>query len=196
MASLNLSKNAKRAAYAHISFNIIGVTVMLPLFFLSMGLLQWAMGFFGGDPSVAVMRDGKETFPLVPVAVGLYSTAFNVFNTALLFPFIGVFERVLARVGRTTAEDAEDYSVTRFLDRAKGEQISTGRPARPAGDGALRSGQRALPGDRPQGQGVPPATRRSTTRRSIPQPRHPPLHRGDVQAQHAARAGRPAGEPD
>ncbi len=36
MASLNLSKNAKRAAYAHISFNIIGVAVMLPLFFPSM----------------------------------------------------------------------------------------------------------------------------------------------------------------
>ena len=33
MASLNLSKNAKRAAYAHISFNIIGVAVMLLLFF-------------------------------------------------------------------------------------------------------------------------------------------------------------------
>jgi phosphate:Na+ symporter len=128
MASLNLSKNAKRAAYAHISFNIIGVAVMLPLFFVSMNLLQWAMGFFGGDPGVAVMRDGKETFPLVPVAVGLYSTAFNVFNTALLFPFVGVFERVLLRVGRTMAEDAEDYSVTRFLDRAKGEHISTGVP--------------------------------------------------------------------
>ena len=33
IASLNLSKNAKRAAYAHIAFNIIGVAVMLPLFF-------------------------------------------------------------------------------------------------------------------------------------------------------------------
>ncbi len=31
MASLNLSKNAKRAAYAHISFNFIGVAVMLVL---------------------------------------------------------------------------------------------------------------------------------------------------------------------
>jgi hypothetical protein len=32
MASLNLSENAKRAAYAHISFNFIGVALMLPLF--------------------------------------------------------------------------------------------------------------------------------------------------------------------
>ncbi len=118
MASLNLSRNAKRAAYAHISFNIIGVMVTIPLFFVSMDVLRWAMQWFGGDPGVAVLVNGKETFPLVPVAVGLYSTFFNVFNTALLFPFVGVFERVLARVGRTAAEDIEDYSTPKFLDRA------------------------------------------------------------------------------
>jgi phosphate:Na+ symporter len=128
LASLNLSKNAKRAAYAHISFNIIGVCVMLPLFFPSMQLLTWVMGFMGGDPGTPVMVDGKETFPLVPVAVGLYSTAFNIFNTALLFPFVGVFERVLSRVGHSAAEDVEDYSVTRFLDPAKGGELSTGVP--------------------------------------------------------------------
>ena len=36
MASLNLSKNAKRAAYAHISFNVIGVAVTILLFFVAM----------------------------------------------------------------------------------------------------------------------------------------------------------------
>jgi phosphate:Na+ symporter len=128
IASLNLSKNAKRAAYAHISFNIIGVAVMLPLFFPALSVLTWAMGWFGGDPGVAVIRDGKETFPLVPVAVGLYSTAFNVFNTLLLFPFVGVFERVLSRVGRTSSEDVEDYSLTRFLDRSKSGDLGTGVP--------------------------------------------------------------------
>jgi phosphate:Na+ symporter len=126
IASLNLSKNAKRTAYAHIAFNIIGVSVMLPLFFPSISLLTWAMGWFGGDPAVPVVVDGKETFPLVPVAVGLYSISFNVFNTALLFPFVGVFERVLSRVGRTSSEDVEDYSLTRFLNKGKGVGLETG----------------------------------------------------------------------
>ena len=63
MASLNLSKNAKRAAYAHIIFNIIGVAVMLPLFFLSMKLLVWVMGWFGGDPGVAVHRQRQGNLP-------------------------------------------------------------------------------------------------------------------------------------
>lgn len=118
MASLNLSKNAKRAAYAHISFNLIGVAITIPLFFVSMDILAWAMQWFGGDPGVPVIKDGKETFPLVPVAVGLYSTFFNIFNTALLFPFVGVFERVLSRVGASSVDDIEDYSTPRFLAKA------------------------------------------------------------------------------
>ena len=130
MASLNLSKNAKRAAYAHISFNFIGVALMLPLFFLSMELLQWVMGFFGGDPGKAVLdANGKETFPLVPVAVGLYSTAFNIFNTAVLFPFIGVFERVLSRIGHNVADDEEDYSMPLHLAPGLASQLQTAVPA-------------------------------------------------------------------
>jgi phosphate:Na+ symporter len=121
MASLNLSKNARRAAYAHIAFNIIGVVVMLPLFFVSISLLAWVMGWFGGDPGLPVVRNGLETFPLVPAAVGLYSIGFNVFNTLLLFPFVGVFERVLSRIGHTAADDAEDFSVPRYLDRRSTE---------------------------------------------------------------------------
>lgn len=126
MASLNLSKNAKRAAYAHISFNVIGVLVMLPLFYPSISLLAWTMGQFGADPSVPVMRDGKEVFALVPVAVGLYSIAFNVFNAMLLFPFVAVFERVLSRIGHTSSEDREDYSIPRHLDPAAAGEISSG----------------------------------------------------------------------
>lgn len=119
LASLNLSKNAKRAAYAHISFNIIGVAITIPLFFVSMDVLGWAMQWFGGDPGVPVIKDGKETFPLIPVAVGLYSTFFNIFNTALLFPFVGVFERVLSRVGASSVDDIEDYSQPRYLVKAE-----------------------------------------------------------------------------
>ena len=81
-----------------------------------MELLQWIMGFFGDDPGKAVIdANGKETFPLVPVAVGVYSTGFNIFNTAVLFPFIGVFERVLSRVGQRVTDDEEDYALPRHL---------------------------------------------------------------------------------
>lgn len=112
IASLNLSRNAKRAAYAHISFNFIGVAIMLPLFPYMIQLVPMIVG----DVGRAVVVNGVETFPLVPVAVGAYSTAFNIFNVIILFPFIGVFERVLSRVGRTAAEDIEDYSQVKYLN--------------------------------------------------------------------------------
>lgn len=134
MASLNLTKNAKRAAYAHISFNIIGVGITIPLFFVSMDVLTWAMQWFGGDPGVPVVVNGKETFPLIPVAIGLYSTFFNIFNTAILFPFVGVFESVLMKVGANATDELEDYSQPRFLTKANNHaeavsniQAETGR---------------------------------------------------------------------
>lgn len=129
MASLNLSRNAKRAAYAHISFNIIGVFVTIPLFFASMEVLRWAMGWFGGDPGVPVVVNGRETYPLVPVAVGLYSTFFNVFNTLLLFPFTRVFERVLSRVGHDASEDVEDYSAPKHLTVEARNDLALAVPA-------------------------------------------------------------------
>lgn len=129
MASLNLTKNAKRAAYAHISFNLIGIAVTIPLFFLSMDVLTWAMQWFGGDPGRPVMVNGKETFPLIPVAIGLYSTFFNIFNTALLFPFVGVFERVLMKVGATTTDEVEDYTQPVYLTAAAASDPATAVPA-------------------------------------------------------------------
>ena len=45
------------------------------------------------------------------------------------FPFIGVFERVLSRVGRTDAEDIEDYSTPKFLDRKLAGDFAKAVPA-------------------------------------------------------------------
>lgn len=129
LASLNLSKNAKRAAYAHISFNIIGVMVTIPLFFVSMDVLSWAMQWFGGNPGVPVIVGGKETYPLVPVAIGLYSTFFNIFNVILLYPFVGVFERVLMKVGASALDDVEDYSVPKHLTAEAALRPETAVPA-------------------------------------------------------------------
>jgi phosphate:Na+ symporter len=128
IASLNLSKNAKRTAYAHIAFNFIGVCVVLVLFFPAIQVLTWVMGFFGGDPGSPVVVDGEETFPLVPVAVGLFSIFFNIFNVIILFPFVGTFERVLMRIGHS-GDDVEDYSLPKYLDRKALDDFNRAVPA-------------------------------------------------------------------
>src|SRR5262249_31680928 len=108
------------------TFNIIGVAVMLPLFFVSMNLLVWVMGWFGGDPGTAVIVNGKEAFPLGPGAVGIYSTGFHIFNTALMFPFRGVFDPRLPKIGHSSADDKEDYTQPRYLDPRAGRELNTG----------------------------------------------------------------------
>ncbi|MGL4237810.1 Na/Pi cotransporter family protein [Tabrizicola sp.] len=129
MASLNLSKNAKRAAYAHISFNFIGVTVVLALFFPAIWALKLALANWGIDPGAAVIVDGQETFPGVPIAVGAFSIVFNIFNLMILFPFVSTFERFLNRVGHSKADDIEDYSIPRFLDKKLVADFDAALPA-------------------------------------------------------------------
>ncbi|MGQ0564919.1 MAG: Na/Pi cotransporter family protein [Gemmobacter sp.] len=129
MASLNLSRNAKRAAYAHISFNFIGVSVVLALFFPAIWALKTVLAAWGIDPGAAVMVDGQETFPGVPIAVGAFSIVFNIFNLIILFPFVSTFERFLSRVGHSTADDIEDYSIPRFLDRKLVADFNAALPA-------------------------------------------------------------------
>ena len=197
MASLNLTKNAKRAAYAHIAFNIIGVLVMLPLFFPSMALLAWAMRWFGGDPGTPVVRGGVETFPLVPVAVGVYSIGFNIFNTVLMFPFVGALERVLSRIGREAADDAEDYSIPQLPRSARGSYGAFDRHTDNAqGNGALRERRRPVSLNRARGKVGPQRRTDASCRNRHPRPRDPPIHGGDVPARHFAARGRPAGQPD
>jgi phosphate:Na+ symporter len=129
MASLNLTKNAKRAAYAHISFNFIGVAVVLALFFPAIWVLKMGLASWGIDPGAPVIVEGQETFPGVPIAVGIFSIVFNIFNVLILFPFVNVFEKFLSRVGHTTDEDIEDYSVPRFLDKKLVADFNAALPA-------------------------------------------------------------------
>ncbi|WP_300043114.1 Na/Pi symporter [uncultured Paracoccus sp.] len=129
LASLNLSKNAKRAAYAHIAFNFIGVSVVLILFFPAIWLLRTVLGLWGIDPGAAVMVDGHDTYPGVPIVIGVFSIAFNIFNVLIMFPFVNTFDRVLSRVAHSDDEDVEDYSVPRYLDRKLIADFNAALPA-------------------------------------------------------------------
>ncbi|SMH60150.1 Na/Pi cotransporter family protein [Azospirillum agricola] len=112
VAALNLSPNARRTAYGHMAFNVIGVLLMLPLFPLSLKLVAWALG---GDPGAAVTAaDATVSHPLVPIAIASYSTGFNVFNTAVMLPFVPLMARILSKVGQGQGED-DELSVPRHL---------------------------------------------------------------------------------
>lgn len=96
LSSIGVSRNAKRVAAVHISFNVIGTVVCLIL-------------FYGGN---AIFH-----FPIVNETVGAVGiafchTAFNVFTTALLLPFSKKLETLACKLVRTDTP-AESFA---FLD--------------------------------------------------------------------------------
>ncbi|MDG2383050.1 MAG: Na/Pi cotransporter family protein [Pirellulaceae bacterium] len=95
LASLGATTNARRAAYFHVIFNMIGVLWITALFQPYIELVQWIVG---EDVSKAVMVNGQETFPNTTMAIAATHTIFNVSNTFLFLPFVPFFTRLLTRL--------------------------------------------------------------------------------------------------
>ncbi|MDH5542878.1 MAG: Na/Pi cotransporter family protein [Nitrospinota bacterium] len=92
LASLGATTNAKRAAYAHIIFNVIGVLWITAVFRIYIDIIK---GFLGTDPNTMLMVDNHETFPFIIAGIAIVHTGFNVTNTALFIPFVAYFEKLL-----------------------------------------------------------------------------------------------------
>ncbi len=131
MASLNLSKNAKRAAYAHISLQRHRrAASSWRCSSCAMGArCSTVMACFGVDPGTPVIVDGKETFPGVPIAVGIFSIVFNIFNMIILFPFVGTFERCSAAIGHTERRRRRGLLGPRYLSAGAAADFNTALPA-------------------------------------------------------------------
>ena len=94
LSSIGTNKNARRAAIAHLSFNIIGTTVFLILFYA----LDFFINFTFMDDSINAAM------------IAVVHTVFNVFATALLFPFTKQLEKLSMLIIRDD-NTAEDVSV-------------------------------------------------------------------------------------
>lgn len=97
LASLGTNANAKRAAYAHICFNVIGVAwitaIALPCYF---PLIQKLVG---ADPNLMVMTEnGEASYPYIMAAIAAVHTGFNVTNTLLFLPFVGLLAKLVTRM--------------------------------------------------------------------------------------------------
>lgn len=92
LASLGATVNARRAAYFHLIFNLIGVLWITAIF-------QWYTDFIQviieGEVSAGVLRDGEEVFPYTTAAIAATHSIFNVTNTLLFLPFVAYFVRLL-----------------------------------------------------------------------------------------------------
>ena len=86
LAALGANTQARRAALAHLLFNVFGVIWMLCVFYPFVDMVCRLVGY---DPALG----GQAT--ILPVVLALFHTCFNVINTAILIGLIPQMERVV-----------------------------------------------------------------------------------------------------
>jgi phosphate:Na+ symporter len=100
MASLTANTQARRAALAHMFFNVFGVVVFLIVFYPACDAVSWFVD--------SIMGGGNDLFKL-----SAFHTAFNIINTLLLIGFVRQIEMLVCRVLPMKAQE-EDYRL-RFI---------------------------------------------------------------------------------
>ena len=86
LVALGANTQARRAALAHLLFNVFGVIWVLIVFY---PFVNMVCGFVGYDPAVG----GQTT--MLPVVLAMFHTCFNVINTAILIGLVPQMERVV-----------------------------------------------------------------------------------------------------
>ncbi|MDZ7816678.1 MAG: Na/Pi cotransporter family protein [Planctomycetota bacterium] len=95
LASIGTTINAKRAAYAHTLFNIIGVLWVTAIFAHYYKLILWLLP---ADPTAAKAIDGETIFPNVTAGIAVVHSVFNIANVILFLPFVKYMARFLERI--------------------------------------------------------------------------------------------------
>lgn len=95
LASLGATTNARRAAYFHVIFNLLGVFWITLVFQWYIQLIQ---AIIGVDIGKMVLVDGVQTYPNTVAAIAATHSVFNIANTLMFMPFVSPIVRFLERV--------------------------------------------------------------------------------------------------
>lgn len=99
ISSIGVNKNAKKVAVVHISFNIIGTTVCLLVFYGLHAIFNFAL--------VGMQIDG--------FGIAITHTIFNIATTLLLLPFTKLLERIANFVIKTDNEEQKNTFIDERL---------------------------------------------------------------------------------
>ena len=102
IAALSANTQARRAALAHLLFNVFGVLWVLAVFF---PFVRMVCSWVDIDVSASSQNAAKLSF-----ALAMFHTAFNVINTALLIGFIPQIEKLVCRfIKPKKSEEDEEF---------------------------------------------------------------------------------------
>lgn len=111
IAALVSNSQAKRTAFAHLIFNVIGVIWVLVLFYPFLQFVSWLSIQFGSaSPYVSAAA--------IPVAISLFHTTFNITNTLVLVWFVIPIAQFTEKIIKETALPEIEIDKPRFLSRA------------------------------------------------------------------------------
>lgn len=100
ISSAGATKNAKRAAFVHLYFNIIGTVLFMVLFYLLNAFIDFEF------------MDGQAT----QFNIAVMHTTFNVFATAVLLPFSKLLENLAYLTIRDSKDEVVEEPLIRLLD--------------------------------------------------------------------------------
>jgi phosphate:Na+ symporter len=107
IAAMVANTNGKRAARAHLVFNVVGVVLTLIVYQPILSLIaNITEGIAGSNPYTPVGAEGYAP-GAIPLALSLFHTFFNVVNTFVLAWFIPLIIRIVNWLVKEKPEDEE-----------------------------------------------------------------------------------------
>lgn len=104
LAAMVANITAKRAAFAHLLFNVFGVIWILSIFPLFLGWIEKLSIFMGiGDPSTNIEA--------VPMALSLFHTVFNITNVLFLIWFIKILAKIVTKIIPAKESEADAFKL-------------------------------------------------------------------------------------
>ena len=122
LAALVANSAGKKAARAHLVFNVVGVVITLIVFSPLMRLIAGLTADFTGCSPYTNVNDPAYNPESVPMAISLFHTIFNVGNTIILAFFIPQILKIVDWMVKTKDEYSEDDFRLTYLE---GNWLST-----------------------------------------------------------------------
>ena len=91
LAALGANSQARRAALAHLVFNVFGVVWVLCIFY---PFVDFVCSLVGYDPNGVRLPEAEMALKM-PIVLAMFHTCFNVCNTSLLIWFIPQIEKIV-----------------------------------------------------------------------------------------------------
>ena len=107
IAAMGANTQARRAALAHLTFNVFGVIWVLCMFY---PFIDMVCGFVGVDPHADHIDVAR-----LSVVLAAFHTTFNVCNTMILIWFIPQMERFVCYIIKPSAKKDEDDFRLRYI---------------------------------------------------------------------------------